>query len=1696
MSQLAAHNLVMSNFYGTHQGDLNGSRKEDTQGGLGMIRYVSMIVGLLSLFTIIALNVTNIIYMTESGGTMQSIKSAQDSIGGSVKEMSGTLIEDIKPKTDLINTMVSYNIPSQLTMIHQLIRNDVLKQCTPTFLFNNTICPVAENPTHSRYFEEVNLDSISECGKSGGQLSVLNSIEFVEYPSFAPTSTKPDSCVRLPSFSLSTTIYAYTHTIMGHGCSELDIGDHYFAIGRISDSGNDVPHLETVSSWFINDKINRRSCTVAAGNTEAWMGCVIMTETFQDDLNSVDTGKITISYLDVFGRKKEWIYTRSEILYDYTYTSVYFSVGSGMVIGDTVYFLIWGSLMAPIEVTAYCEAPGCSNYDQRMCNEAQRPPAFGGRQMVNGLLRFKTDGVGKPSINVRTLMPSQIPFGSEGRLMYSSITKIPYIYIRSTSWHSLPLIGILSLGPALGISWTEQAAVSRPGEYPCGASNRCPRTCVTGVYTDLFPLGSRFEYAATAYLNAEIYRVNPTIAVVNKTSRVYYKTVTTSSQRAGYTTTTCFVFKLRIWCLSVIELSPGTMTSYEPVPFLYQLDLGCSYPEENKTLPFSGEGGVYKLGRYSSIREECFFENVEGKYYFVVSVPYAIQAYEVRNLQDDRVQHVALYVVDICAPFLNAFKRLQPSSRSLSTINIGNWQFRPVNVPRGIRIDIQKTQLNPSDHTLQSPEDPGSSIFPGNSLGKLESSYCENIYRLQNGSLLRQLTLTDSHGINIKEQNVYNPGDPPYFGNDAVTLKQDSSSRTTTQTPRMVSDRFPGIYSSTQAVTPSGSTVTQKVQFTTSQFNDTVAITHHPGDDQHTESATHSKDTSTGITKSLDNSTIKKGGVDPASAFTHVLDTTKIRGGSTISHVNHDHTTTEQNNDLSGSTKGDQDTHTPSTTEWHEYTTDINSALRKTTEQNKITTISAGGHPEPNNATLRSLVTNPSITGERASTPKSGIGGHTSTMAGTKTSEPDGSASKDEIIPQPKSPTTATSPDPSSSTQPTKGDTPSETQATESEKTSKDTNKASTVENPNTNEKELHAEDKDKARDTTTDTTETAHTIQTEKPISWTPQDPHTPPDPRTRAPETETPTVPANPERNHIRATETSPEMAQTDSTHTSTRTTLSPAQNPQKASAPAAPSTDRIPSITTRATDRQPVNHTPPEGHTTPHKIPATELEEPKPTTESIDSITHPIHPTAPDTHKSPQPAKPHSDTTTHPDMTSPVGRPAPMNVTTATDITSHSYARTTPATQADTSTPSDSEDEVPPPETNTPQQATTQHTNNTSATLTQESHTIKKPSSELDTSTTSQHNQSKAIQEETQTTSWEEGTTPQEIQAYDGEQHIRLVRLRTNREAGPGVLTEMLNGDYQSQPLSRSVANLDIMIHSRQATKSPSTGYVNQYPSYQFGTLGHLCGGYVSKTVDNIHLSTEGKPRIDDQLAASTLPAYVYICTNTTDEYFNLYLDIEGVREAAFDNKTRDPSIPILKHVEIESDHEYVFQIPISKLELTSFVNDIRSQGYEYACTTVEVCGYPIVVTQKEGSTIMYYFQYDPNFSVMYNSAPMSLESICEVVLSNYRRTGGEHTVYNPIYAFGNGMILHPLSDKHYKSWTTKNTFCSKKSTMGAWGYYGNDDVIQNLRISNTNSVYDPFRDRLAKTEDESASASDKESPRSLRSYVANMLSNWWG
>ncbi|UOL48909.1 attachment glycoprotein [Wufeng Eothenomys melanogaster jeilongvirus 1] len=786
----------MSNFYGANQTGINGVRMEAPTENHAIFRYTSMIVGLLSLFTIIALNVTNIIYMTESGGTMESIKNVQQSLSGSMKETSGILIEDIKPKTDLINSMVSFNIPSQLTLIYTTLKNEVLRQCTPTFMFNNTICPLAENPSHSQYVEEVHLSGLSACTGQEGEVVVNTGIVLTEYPSFIPGSTKPGSCVKLPSFSMSSSLFAYSHTIMGHGCSELDVGDHYFMVGKVADNGGDQPIFETITEWYISDKINRRSCTVAAGVYSSWMGCVIMTEPFLDDLTSSDTGKVSILYLDVYGRRREWLYSKSEIRYDQNYASLYFSVGSGVVIGDNVYFLIWGSLVYPIEQNAYCDALYCRDYTQQMCNQAQRPQVFGYNQMVNGILFFNTNTNGKPVLSVRTFAPRLIPLGTEGRLIYFSSINTTYIYLRSTGWHALPLTGIVKLSDPLDIKWIQQSATSRPGKEPCGATSRCPRQCVTGVYTDLYPLGLNYEYTMTVYLNSENVRVNPTLAFSNTSSQLYSQVLTNTTQRADYTTTTCFTYKLRIWCLSIVELSPSTITSFEPVPFLYQLDLGCRSKATNQIRPLNGQKSKMKLGPYVNDRKECYFEYLEPNFYLIISIPSSIQAYIVRDLEPDQVPHTGVYINDICPILLNTYTSLSSSARLMTTIMVGKWQFRPVVYPGGQRIELPIRKTNVTFGSGYSPEDPGHDYYSGlntilNDIKEDPSkTLVEICYRVR--SYVNNRTLIDTHCQVYSdyeiEENIYEstPAMPTLSPEERTKITTVTLSKVLTTTVNMI----------------------------------------------------------------------------------------------------------------------------------------------------------------------------------------------------------------------------------------------------------------------------------------------------------------------------------------------------------------------------------------------------------------------------------------------------------------------------------------------------------------------------------------------------------------------------------------------------------------------------------------------------------------------------------------------------------------------------------------------------------------------------------------------------------------------------------------------------------------------------------------------------------------------------------------------
>nr|WKD80565.1 attachment glycoprotein [Jingmen Apodemus agrarius jeilongvirus 2] len=678
--------VAMSNFYGINQGDHLREKGDQPEKGPSVLTYVSLITGLLSLFTIIALNVTNIIYLTGSGGTMATIKDNQQSMSGSMRDISGMLIEDLKPKTDLINSMVSYTIPSQISAMSAMIKNEVLRQCTPSYMFNNTICPIAEHPVHTSYFEEVGIEAISMCTGTNRKLVVNQDISFVEYPSFVPGSTKPGGCVRLPSFSLGLEVFAYAHAITQDDCTSSSTPDYYFSVGRVADHGTDIPVFETLTEWFLDDKMNRRSCSVTAAGKGGWLGCSILTGSFTDELTSPEVNRVSLSYMDAFGKKKDWLYTGAEIRADQSWSTIFFSVGSGVMIGDTVYFLVWGGLNHPINVDAMCRAPGCQSPTQSLCNYAIKPQEWGGNQIVNGILHFKHDTNEKPTLHVRTLSPDNNWMGAEGRLFHFHNSGKTFIYTRSSTWHALPQVGVLTLGWPLSVQWVDILPISRPGQPPCEYDNRCPHQCVTGVYTDLFPIGVSFEYAVTAYLDQVQQRMNPKIAIVGTQEKIYERQITNNMQHADYTTTSCFAFKLRVWCVSIVEMSPGVITTRQPVPFLYHLNLGCQDTSTGSTVPLDAHGGTYLNTSPVGNKVDCYFLLHEGQIYFGMSVGTVNYTYSIVGRSSEIAINMNVSLNQLCHGVYNEFLKEQNSPGSRPNIEVEGWLLKRVQTVNGTKV--------------------------------------------------------------------------------------------------------------------------------------------------------------------------------------------------------------------------------------------------------------------------------------------------------------------------------------------------------------------------------------------------------------------------------------------------------------------------------------------------------------------------------------------------------------------------------------------------------------------------------------------------------------------------------------------------------------------------------------------------------------------------------------------------------------------------------------------------------------------------------------------------------------------------------------------------------------------------------------------------------------------------------------------------
>ncbi|UED37228.1 receptor binding protein [Jeilongvirus chaetodipodis] len=485
------------------------------------------------------------------------------------------LTKELLPKVNLINVMVTYTLPSKIQQAEFNIINK-FRHHTPLIPSIDPFPDLCSTRiSHSHYVSLLNQESISSCINSGRTLVFPTGINLADFPSFVPGSTHPDGCIRNPSYSLDETTFAYTHKIHHNGCSEAGTMDQYLNIGVILDQGGPIPFPKIVQQWYISDNIKRKQCSVATSLDGAWLFCVINNGIVDDDQCNSNPKIFSLAFLSNEGDKREWLINGVDVNFDFEYTRLDVATGSGVSLGGFVYFLVYGSIQNPINEDSYCSAPGCATVTQQACNNGQRPSWYCNKQQLNGIASFNLNFSTKPDIKVTTISPRLINFGSNGRLIKGLDSSRVYLYLESSSWYALPRTGIITLYPVITIQWIFQGGVSRPGNERCNALHRCPADCVTGYYTDLYPLSEDYDVSATVYLNSLSAPQNPYIAVADTSRVIEYKKIFDGKKTCSYSTTTCFEFKGVIWCVSVIVISPGSITENDIVPILYRVDQGC-----------------------------------------------------------------------------------------------------------------------------------------------------------------------------------------------------------------------------------------------------------------------------------------------------------------------------------------------------------------------------------------------------------------------------------------------------------------------------------------------------------------------------------------------------------------------------------------------------------------------------------------------------------------------------------------------------------------------------------------------------------------------------------------------------------------------------------------------------------------------------------------------------------------------------------------------------------------------------------------------------------------------------------------------------------------------------------------------------------------------------------------------------------------
>nr|ACR49222.1 hemagglutinin-neuraminidase [avian paramyxovirus 1] len=410
---------------------------------------------------------------------------------------------------------------------------------------------------------------------------------FQEHLNFIPAPTTGSGCTRIPSFDISATHYCYTHNVILYGCRDHSHSNQYLALGVLRTSATGRVFFSTLRSINLDDNQNRKSCSVSATPLGCDMLCSKVTETEEEDYNSVIPtsmvhgrlgfdGQYHEKELDVITLFKDWV-------------ANYPGVGGGSVIDGRVWFPVYGGLKpnSPRDTAQEGKyviykrhndtCPDEQDYQIRMAKVSYKPGRFGGKrvQQAKFLIKVSTSLGEDP---VLTVPPNTVTLmGAEGRVL--TVGTSHFLYQRGSSYFPPALLYPMTVNNKTATLHNPYTfnAFTRPGSVPCQASARCPNSCVTGVYTDPYPLVFHRNHTLRGVfgtmLDNEQARFNPVSAVFDNISRSRITMDSGQIAKAAYTTSTCFkvVKTNKTYCLSIAEISNTLFGEFRIVPLLVEI---------------------------------------------------------------------------------------------------------------------------------------------------------------------------------------------------------------------------------------------------------------------------------------------------------------------------------------------------------------------------------------------------------------------------------------------------------------------------------------------------------------------------------------------------------------------------------------------------------------------------------------------------------------------------------------------------------------------------------------------------------------------------------------------------------------------------------------------------------------------------------------------------------------------------------------------------------------------------------------------------------------------------------------------------------------------------------------------------------------------------------------------------------------------